>query len=242
MDVLKYLVTGTGRCGTVHFAKLLTSLQIPCGHESIFDWQGIDGALKRLKHEEPKVLSEISQDNCKSPNWIDPNTIIAESSYMAAPYLDHEIFKDTRIIHVVRNPVAVVNSFCNYLDYFKNPNSPKEEWENFIYDQLPELKDEILSVYDRGCLYYIKWNQMIENKLIDRGYCFHRIEDDISNVLEFLDLSPTDDMFKNKTENTLKKPTKQFEIPLIQNQNIKRDFIKIGKKYRYKMLSKNLLI
>ncbi len=242
MDVLKYLVTGTGRCGTVYFAKLLTSLGIPCGHESIFDWQGIDGALKRLNHEEPKVLSEISQYNCKSPNWINPDTIIAESSYMAAPYLDHEIFKETYIVHVVRNPVDVVNSFCNYLDYFKDPNSPKEEWENFIYTQLPELKDESLTIYDRGCLYYIKWNQMIENKLSNRGYCFHHIEDDVLNVLNFLEVKPTENMFNDKTANTLKKQTKQFEIPLIQNQNIKKDFVKIGKKYGYKMLSKNLFI
>lgn len=242
MDILKYLVVGTGRCGTVYFAKLLTSLGIPCGHESIFDWRGIDGALKRLNHEEPKVLSEISQYNCNSPNWINPETIVAESSYMSAPFLKHEIFQETMIVHVVRNPIAVVNSFCNYLDYFKDPENPKEEWENFIYNQIPELKDKSLAIYDRACLYYIKWNQMIENNLMHRGYCFHRIEDDISNVLDFLDLKSTPNMFSNTSANTLKKPTFQFEIPLIRNSNIKEDFIKIGKKYKYKMLSKNLLI
>jgi hypothetical protein len=83
---------------------------------------------------------------------------------------------------------------------------------------------------------------MIENKLSNRGYCFHHIEDDILNVLNFLEVKPTENMFQDKAANTLKKPSKQFEIPLIQNQNIKKDFVKIGKKYGYKMLSKNLFI
>lgn len=239
MDVLKYLVVGTGRCGSVGIARTLTSVGIPCGHESIFDWGGLEVALKRLNHEEPIVLSEISQENCNAPNWIDPTTIIAESSYMAAPFLEY--FQETDIIHIVRNPVDVVNSFCNYHNYFKNPDCQKEQWEGFIYSHLPELKDESLTNYDRGCLYYVKWNQMIENKLKDRSYCFYRVEDDIAKLLEFLGVKQNT-FFQDKTMNTLKRPIEQhFNVSLINNQNIKKDFLKIGKKYKYNM-SKDLLI
>ena len=45
---LKYIIASTGRSGTVYMARLLTSVGVPCGHESIFTWQGIEKAKKIL--------------------------------------------------------------------------------------------------------------------------------------------------------------------------------------------------
>ena len=55
---LKYLVTGTGRSGTVYMARLLTSLGIPCSHEMIFDYRGFgdsEGERGRLVPAEQVV-------------------------------------------------------------------------------------------------------------------------------------------------------------------------------------------
>jgi len=234
---LKYLVTGTGRCGTVYMARLLTSLGIPCGHESVFDSSGVEYAIDRLSGNRPLVLSHISQFNCNAENWLELETIMAESSYMAAPFLDHECLRDTIIIHIVRHPVRVVNSFCNYHGYFRAANAQENErchvWEKFIYGHIPQLQEE-LSQYDRASLYYVLWNKMITNKLLNRGFLFHKIEDDPRLVLDFLDIS-ADDFFDNRTINTLKKPADFFQTNMIKNDDIRKAFVDIGESYGYNM-------
>jgi hypothetical protein len=126
---LKYLVTGCGRSGTVYMAKLLTSLGVPCGHETIFDFDGIERALERIAGSIPLKLSETSLR--AKEDWVDVNTIVADASYMAAPYLD--FFPDATIIHVVRHPVKVINSFCNYIHYFQN-TEPNPSDPHYIYN------------------------------------------------------------------------------------------------------------
>lgn len=223
-------------------ARFLTSLGIPCGHESIFDWNGLEIALRRLQGQEPKVLSVISQENCHAPEWVDPESIEAESSYMAAPYLDHDVLRKTVIIHLVRHPVKVVNSFCNYHGYFQDPKQYKEDWEGFIYSHLPDLTDPSLTHYDRACLYYVLWNEMIEHKLAFRGFFFHRIENDPSQVADFLDMTMPPTAFNDNSINTLKKACKPFDVRLISSQEIKKRFMDIGERYGYNMKSENLLI
>jgi len=109
---LKYLVTGTGRCGTVYMARLLTLAGIPCGHESIFDWKGITWAKRRLAGEVPLELSSISTIRLENgrwspePEWLtDVEAIEAESSYMAAPFLEESFLSETKVIHLVRHPI-----------------------------------------------------------------------------------------------------------------------------------------
>ena len=72
---LKYLVTGTGRCGTVYMARILTSIGIPCGHETIFDYRGTRGARKRLFGEEQLRLSFVA---CAINNQIDATRVALE--------------------------------------------------------------------------------------------------------------------------------------------------------------------
>ena len=68
MRTLRVVVTGTGRSGTGFAARWLTSAGIPCGHEAFFSHRGYDKALVRLDLKYPELA--------------------AESSWMAAPYLD----------------------------------------------------------------------------------------------------------------------------------------------------------
>jgi hypothetical protein len=97
---IKYIVTGTGRCGTMFFAKYLTSAGINCGHELIFTNSGVEAANKNL---------------------LINNNVQADSSYMAAPYLSHSLLKNAKIVHLVRDPIKVLNSFVSGYVYFLSP-------------------------------------------------------------------------------------------------------------------------
>lgn len=237
---LKYLVTGTGRCGTVFMARLLTSVGIPCGHETIFDWRGLEIAKSRLSGKESLKLSYCStvewNDGIWSqlPVWLpDINKIEAESSYMAAPFLDQDVLADATVIHVVRNPIRVVNSFCNHIEYFRN-NTANNSYEQFIYNCLPELRKE-MPACDRACLFYIRWNQMIKSSI------FHRIEDDPQKITEALGINGP--VIRDKTINTMKKKgVKTFFLQDIQSSEIRDEFVALGKSYGYHMQSEYLLI
>src|SRR5438874_64358 len=110
MQKLLYVVTGTGRSGTVYLANLLTRSGIPCGHESIFTPGGLDEALARVEGRSPIHVSAISVEAC-GPWLPDALSLVADSSYMAAPFLDHAVLAYAHVLHVVRHPMDVINSF-----------------------------------------------------------------------------------------------------------------------------------
>lgn len=246
MKNLKYLVTGTGRCGTVYMARLLTSVGILCGHETIFDYCGLRGAQKRLSGEDPlrlSIASSLNYDSEKNEHHLikwhpDIENIVADASYMSAPFLTDDILKDAKIIHVVRNPIHVINSFCNNIYYFRNiENIWKESqiYENFIYKFLPELKVE-MPQYDRASLYYVRWNEMIERQNPD---FFFRVEDEVTELLEFLGVPEGVDYFKDTKTNVFGPScnTDVFDsLMKIQNRNIRLDLAKMAKRYGYDML------
>ena len=229
---MKYIVTGTGRCGTVYAAKFLTSLGIPCGHETIFNWQGLEFAKKRLNKEYPRHLSGASKTTFNFGNpvhgddWVDVDVIEAESSYMAAPYLDSDILKDVKIIHFVRHPSRVINSFCNFLGYFSK-SSFTNIYERFIYSKFPVLQHE-MSQYDRAALYYILWNKQI------KSHFFQRLEDPKDDLMDFLG-SKSDHFFDQKNANTFAKPSKKFQLCNLENKKIKSNLIDLGLEYGYDM-------
>ncbi|NIQ15395.1 MAG: hypothetical protein GTO02_13665, partial [Candidatus Dadabacteria bacterium] len=179
---IKYIVTGTGRCGTMFMSKLLTSAGIDCGHEVIFTNEGLEAAKQNL--------------------FLNKETV-AESSYMAAPYLNDPILSEATIIHLVRQPMKVINSFVVAYCYFlsgqasckKNPYQwtyayppgadPEFKFMRFIYSHIPDLCKK-MSPVERAALYYIKWNQLIEKGCVGRDFIIHPIESDISNLTKFI--------------------------------------------------------
>ena len=233
---LKYIITGTGRCGTVYMAKMLTSIGIPCGHESIFDWEGIVAARERINNERPLEVSFVSKNTkegtefVEQADWLDLSQIEAESSYLSAPYLKSPIISEAKIIHVVRHPVKVINSFVNYLSYFKAPE-PFTKYEATIYQILPELTNPELNPFERAALYYIRWNDMIERS--QKVRMRYRIEDPVEKVFDFLNVKPQS-YFNNKTENTWKTndPTR-FNLFHIKNDEILRQLIELARHYKY---------
>lgn len=239
MAKLEFLITGTGRCGTVFVTRLLSSLGVPCGHESVFDCGGIDRAIERLMGDKPIMTSNCSRDNTSDKDeWFNPE-IVADSSYMAAPFLGHRILNGTRIVHLVRNPVQVVNSFCNYLivggdqdrHYFAKPQ-PGDHFESFIYEHVPELRRDDLSQFDRGCLYWVRWNELIEKH---GSFFFHRIEDDVSKLLAFFNLKASPVMFSNPKINSYERPCEPFTPDAIIDKSVKAEFLATAHRYGYQI-------
>jgi hypothetical protein len=189
----KYLVTGTGRSGTVFMARFLTASGFPCGHETFFDYHGLEMAACRMWGQAPLKLSEVSQTKWTAegirviPEWLpDISKVVAESSYMAAPFLIDAMFDDTTILHVVRDPIKVINSFCQYLGYFgDNPSV----YEQFIYRHVLDVASE-QSPIARAARYYVLWNDMIERNCQGKKYHRIRLEDGPRPISEILGTDP----------------------------------------------------
>lgn len=175
---LNYVVVGTGRCGTVYFAKLLTTIGIPCGHERVFGPDGLKKALRTLEKGGGQD-SAVARDSGHTSG----NLIIADASYMAVPYLDHGCLRDALVIHAVRNPVDVILSFNNKLQYFSQPNY--NQWEAFITSHISEIKRQGTPL-ERNACYVVRWNEWIERQCEGRPYVRVRLEKDTDKLLDFL--------------------------------------------------------
>jgi len=205
---LKYTITGTGRCGTLNIARNFTLAGIPCGHESIFDIGGIDTAKKRLNGEIKIHASGISTEFGNKSVWFDPLLIQADSSYMAAPFLEDEVLRDTIIIHLKRDPLKVISSFVKNLGYFKTLDNP---WEKFIYLHVPTILD-FETPLERACEYYIKWNEMISK----HNVVVHKIEDNPNILFEKLNLSRLEKLSNER--NFFNNRKEDFQIEEIPNK------------------------
>lgn len=131
---LKYLITGTGRCGTGYVSNVLASAGVPCGHEAIFSHDGLEAAQRALA-EHPELA--------------------AESSWLAAPFLPNPILNGVTVIHLVRHPVKTIESIVSVGMLHAGP------YGEFIRCYLPEIarwRDDA----NAAAHFYIKWNRMIE--------------------------------------------------------------------------------
>lgn len=206
-DSLKYLVVGTGRCGTVYMAKLLSSIGFPCGHEAIFTYEGIGEAERRLRGETPVRISLISHlATAGEGPWLPKgnSALVADSSYMAAPFLGHPLLENTTIIHLVRDPLKVINSFVVGLRYFRDSCLHEKYYDvyhRFIYRHVPDLTLP-LAPEARAALYYLRWNEMIEKLARRHRYFFCRVEKDVPKLFRFLGVSP-EKWYENKKSNHL---------------------------------------
>ncbi len=241
MRQLKYLVTGTGRCGTVYLSRFLTSLDTPCGHESIFGTYGLMFAMRRLSGLDPCYNSVCSGRDGEQPRKIDLPE--AEASYLAAPYLASGLFhKCERVIQLVRNPLEVINSFVNGLRYFQNPEGI---WENtkgervqcgyhkFIYQYVPELVQPMTPI-ERACLYYVRWNQMIERFMPPNGVRV-RLEDCPAALFDLLGTEPPKTYYEVADSNKADKRGKTVTLMDIPDGKIKVELMGIADKYGYKL-------
>ena len=243
---LRYIVVGTGRCGTVFFAKLLSSLGIPCGHETFFQCDGMECNLARLANsaEMPSLsVSAVAKAASRDETWFGKNRQLeADSSYMAAPFLDQPCFENTSVIHVVRHPLKVINSFLGFGYFQPEIHTTLEttngwlysqgDYHRFIYNFVPELLDSNLTPVDRAALYYVRWNELIESKSTSKKYLFQRVEDSYSQLFDFVGRMATD-VYDNRQANAGNAEEKIHSLEAIPDEECRRQLIEIGRRYGY---------
>jgi len=230
--MIKFIITGTGRCGTCFISKVFNSLGISCGHESIFGPVGKEEVVNRLSGKSEPVISEVFQlikDDIK-PNL---KLLQADSSYMAAPYLD--LVPDVKIIHLVRHPLKVISSFVFDFKYFQD-ESDADEYKEWIYDHTPQLLN-IPDSINRCAYYYIYWNKLIEDNCADRQCYIHRVEEDFNQFFfNFIGHSTTDKIYDNKTANSSKNKNKpKLSIEDISDIEIRENLISLAHRYGYRL-------
>jgi hypothetical protein len=164
------LVTGTGRCGTGYVAQLLTSAGICCSHEGIFtvdNWETVKAKL------------ELRLAN---PGW----NWKAESSWLVAPLLPNLTHYPLTIVHIVRHPKHVMDSYLRMMIYTHPHHEPYYHW---MANHLPELNTYHDPVAKAAC-WYLRVNQMIEP--YTKGM-FHKVEDPPKHLLDLIGI-PYDSM------------------------------------------------
>jgi hypothetical protein len=230
-------------------AKLLTNMGCPCTHETIFTHQGLEYARETLQKD---VLPPMSEVSLRSGCWLfssDKENIKAESSYMAAPFLDHMTLADVSVIHVVRNPIDVINSFVVDANYFRSV-PPKDNYQVYIYRHLPQLgnmpnpkKDKPgYGAVDRAMRYYLDWNDMIQRKTQTSRYLQHQIEnEDTQEIMDFVGGSKTDYCIDRKT-NSWRTRKPRLEWGDLPEGRIKRQLTAMATAYGYKLPGEIMMI
>jgi len=146
---LKIVVTGTGRSGTGFAAQWLTSVGLPCGHEAFYYFRGREGAETRLRTR-PEL--------------------VAESSWMAAPFLNEPQLRDALVIHQVRHPKKVIES-C-----LRQPPGTTPAYLAFLEEfckPVAEYEDDT----NKAAARWVYWNRYIEQIAARRKYFFWKVED-----------------------------------------------------------------
>jgi hypothetical protein len=234
MKQLQYVVTGTGRSGTVYLANLLTSCGLPCGHESVFTPWGIDEARVRLDGRVPIQASAISLAACG--DWFDGRDVVADSSYMAAPFLDHPILSAACVLHIVRHPMDVINSFVVGLNYFQQW-MPPDAWHWFMYTHVPELRLDHHPL-DRAALYYVRWNRMIEERSAGKPYFFCQLEAVTGKLFDFLGRRCEDEsLLTARKVNGRMEGKPEYTFADIPSACIRRELGDLAERYGYPLPS-----
>jgi hypothetical protein len=125
-----FVVTGTGRCGTAHFFRVLNELGVPATHESFFGFE-----RRAFGPDERNAYRDTTYNDV---------------SLMAAPFL-REVGVPS--IHLVREPISCVNSLL----HLRLPLSADHELCRFInhFVTLEGDSDE-----ERWVDYWEKWNRL----------------------------------------------------------------------------------
>ncbi|MCP3914054.1 MAG: hypothetical protein GY711_00685 [bacterium] len=144
----RFVVTGCGRSGTGYTSGLITQLGLPCGHERVFN---------------PYDLLDAEVF------W--PPNVPGDSSWLAAPLLGY-LESGTRVLHQVRDPLAVVRSLVR-TRFFDDPSL----YRDFAEQLCPELAQG--SAVERSARYWVSWNRMVEEQARSAGlpYMRYRLED-----------------------------------------------------------------
>jgi len=209
--VLDYLIVGSGRCGTKYCQQLLCSLGIGCSHEAVFHINVTNAEIYPLVGEE---------------YWHWKEGYVAESSFMAAPFLSNPILTNTKIIHLIRDPIKVIQSFVG-LNFFSGKKGIHLPYENFIYNFLPELRHVENDPISKSIWYYKLWNDMIFNGIKNKNHITFFIDyHNPEKILRFVN-SKKEKYFSDKKCNS-----RQKAIIISKNDVINNKYFPLIKKYQ----------
>lgn len=129
LSSLRLVIMSTGRSGSGWIAKVLTACGVPCGHESVFTVDGLKP----------------------------PGSLLADSSWCAIGHL-RDIPENCKIVHVVRNPLSVVRSFCGGAGTFLLPGnpSPYSQLRRRLFRNLHSSNSQIAAVQ-----VWLWWNEVL---------------------------------------------------------------------------------
>jgi len=175
-DKLDICVTGTGRCGTGYVSRLLSSVGLTCGHEAVFGLGGLHRARINL--------------------WNKPH-LLADSSWLAAPFLNSAMLQNAVIVHLVRHPRLFIESAVGKGAFSSENLQGYSQFSIFHLPGLGAFSDDPTSA---EAFRYVYWNAMIERGANGRRV-FHRIEDDPRAPLRALGIHASP-LFDDRTYNT----------------------------------------
>jgi LPS sulfotransferase NodH len=155
------IIVGTGRSGSGYLSKLLTLNGIMCGHEHSFN---------------PSRHGPIQ------------HPYQADSSWLAVPYLDNYIH-NTKILHVVRDPIKVLESLTTRgffkTKIYRKVNDPGDKFYKFVEKFLPEINTIECPVHT-AIYFIIHWSKMIEKAI---GTQYYQLETDLPLLLDKLGIT-----------------------------------------------------
>jgi hypothetical protein len=221
---LNYVIAGTGRCGTVYMARLLSSLGIMCGHESVFNKTG------------PQPLATLTSyasthdDTTELDSWFDPFIRQAESSWMAVPYLHHPLARKAKIIHLIREPMKVISSMLckNLLEFTAQDHL--SEYRNFILKHLPDITD-VSGDINRAAYFYLHWNDRISQSRPDA--ILQRIEDQPQRFIKMLGSEPAGPIYDNKNANHQANHETDLDFDAITDPRLREQIIEFSERHGY---------
>lgn len=217
--MVKYLIVGTGRCGTNSMRNLFDINGIKCGHENIF---GV--SKKQPNLTSANVLNRYNKNK----------DLKAESSWLAVPFLNTDLVpQHTTLIHVIRDPLKVIKSFLE-LDLF-NIKHKGTEYVNHMFKHCPLLSYNNSQEVNL-MLYYYYWNILIVNASANYNN-FHtlRIEDGFSKIANNFSWKIQDVPVANKKVNkkVKKNITNQMIMSKISTHPMFNVFLDFCQKYNY---------
>ena len=145
---MRFLVVGTGRCGTTWLSEVLTAAGVPTGHEDVFTAVGIRDMWCWLG-EDGKVHS-----------------LAGDVSLYAVPFLREW---DGPVLHMVRHPLDCIGSLAGW----RLPSFPNTQGEGgqLVNAHLPWTCSDQITASAR---YWHDWNVMAER---GADYLRFRVED-----------------------------------------------------------------
>jgi hypothetical protein len=161
-----FVVTGSGKCGTHYLQAVLTELGVPTAHEGVLEYHPVE-----------------------SPPW---GPFRGDSSWPAAMHL-HVLCPGTPVLHLVRDPLAVVNA--RYGENKLCDTHREFVIREFVRRHMPDVFTDAHGDLGRALLFVERWNRHLDRTPVERPqlrYLRRRVEaissdpEALDAVVEFL--------------------------------------------------------